>query len=178
LGVRPALLVALALTTCASTALAAEGERALSLGVDYSTWTVPQDLPGTQQDTITGQGGALAGDYLYGYDDTLWLRASAHGGAYRALGATSFDGAATVGLRYALDVLRYVPYIDLGAGGSLVGGGKVNTAFAPVVELGLGVEVLDSRTFSWGVVLRFDAFASQAVFFTAGARVSWHWGFF
>jgi hypothetical protein len=167
-----------AIVLCARPALAADGEKVFSLGVDYATWTVPQDIQNSDEDSITAQGGALGVDVLRGFGDSVWLRASGHGGVYRALGETSWDVGGTVGVRYAFDVLRYVPFLDLGVGGLAVGGGAVDTAFKPVVELGLGLDILESRTFSWGVVLRFDSFASQAVFLTAGARVSWRWGFF
>lgn len=182
-------LVALLVLGTPSVADAAEGERIIALGLDYATWTVPQEIPGTQVDEVANRGGAFAIDGLYGWNDTLWLRASARAGLGRAqLGdedhRLAWDAGATFGVRYAIDVLRYVPFVDLGLGVLLLGdagdesAAQVDTTLEPVVELGLGLDVLESRTFSWGVVLRFDSFASQAVFFTAGARVAFRWGYF
>jgi hypothetical protein len=170
------ILVLLALPTRA--ALAAEGERAFGVGIDYSTWTVIQDHPGTDDDSLTAHGVALAADYEYGWNDTLWLRASASGGYYAVPDGNGWATGGTIGITYALDVLRYVPLIQAGVGALVIGGDGVDTEVKPVVELGIGLAVLESRTFSWGFVARFDAFASQAVFLTVGPRVTWRWGYF
>jgi hypothetical protein len=158
-------------------AMAGEGERTFSLGVDLTRWTIIQDLPG-DEDSVTARGGGLAMDYAYGWSDDVWLRASAAGGYYFLPDGTGLAAGGTVGVTYALDVLRFVPVLELGVGGLWVSGDGIESELKPVVELGIGVHVLRSRGTSWGVVARFDSFASQAVFLTLGARFTWRWGYF
>jgi hypothetical protein len=160
-------------------AAAAEGEKALGVGIDFATWNVVQeDHPGTEDDSITATGGQLALDYEYGWNDTLWLRGSASGGYFSVPQGSAWSTGATVGITYAVDVLRYVPLVHAGVGALLVGGDGVDVEVKPVVELGVGLAVLEGRTFSWGVVARFDGFASEAIFFTIGPRMTWRWGYF
>jgi hypothetical protein len=167
------LIVALCLLSGGS-ALAGEGEKAVSVVPEFSTWQITQGNDQTKDAT----GGALGVDLEYGYNDTLWLRASAAGGLYDGPSGVAWSGGATVGVTYALDILRYVPWMNLGIGALSVGGGGVDATIKPVVELGVGVDVLESRSFSWGVAIRFDGFASQATFFTIGPRFTWRWGYF
>jgi len=170
---------ALPLLLLSHIAAAAEGEKALGLGVDFSTWNVVQDShPGTDHDSITAAGAALAGDYEYGWNDTLWLRASASAGFYSVPLGSAYSGGATVGITYALDVLRYVPLVHAGVGALVVGGDGVDVEVKPVVELGIGLAVLEGRTFSWGFVAHFEGAYSQAIFFTVGPRLTWRWGYF
>jgi hypothetical protein len=158
---------------------AAEGEKALGAGLDYSAWNVEQpDHPGNDHDSITAQGAQLVGDYEYGWNDTLWLRASLRAGYHVVPDGTAWSTGGTIGITYAFDVLRYVPYGELGIGVLAVGGDGLFTEVRPVVELGLGLDVLEGRTWSWGVVAHFDGTYSQALFFTIGPRVSWRWGYF
>lgn len=174
---RPLAPFALLLCLAPAAARAAEGEKALSIVPTYAVWAVTQQ-DGTRLETVEAQGGQLGLDYERGYNDTLWLRASVAGGLYSTPDGLGWSGGATVGITYAFDVLRYVPYLNLGAGAIWVAGDGIDSGLKPVVELGVGVDVLESRTFSWGVVLRFDSFASQVAFFTIGPRISWRWGFF
>ena len=81
-------------------------------------------------------------------------------------------------MTYALDVLRYVPFVSIGAGGAVIGGGGVDPGWRSFIELGVGLDVIESPTFSWGVAARFDSFASQVAYFAIGPRVSWRWGYF
>lgn len=171
---RPLALLALLWPSLAD---AAEGEKVLSLVPAYGAWSVTQG-EGMSHESIEVQGGQLGVDFERGLSDTLWLRGSAFGGAYDAPEGLAWAAGVTVGITYAIDVLRYVPYANLGAGAMVIGGDGVDTAVKPVIELGIGVDVLESRTFSWGLVARFDAFASSATFFSIGPRVSWRWGFF
>src|SRR2546422_478038 len=82
------------------------------------------------------------------------------------------------GLPPVFDVLRVVPYVDLGGGVLAAGSGGVTTTAKGIMELGAGLDVLMSRQWSWGVTVKFDAFASQATVFVAGARLTYRWGFF
>lgn len=156
---------------------AGEGEKALSLVGQYSTWAITDETDPAPCD-FAATGAALGFDYERGWNDTLWLRASMAGGYYDGTRGRAWSGGGTVGITYALDVLRYVPYANLGVGALAVGGSALDTQLKPVVELGFGLDVLESRTFSWGVVARFDAFASTARFWTIGPRLTWRWGFF
>lgn len=160
-------------------ARAAEGEKAFSLGLDYSAWNVEQpDHPGTDHDSITAQGVQATADYEYGWNDTLWLRASASGGYFSVPEGSAWSTGGVVGITYALDVLRYVPFVHAGVGALVIGGDGLFTEVRPVVELGVGLTVLESRTFSWGVVAHFDGTYSKAIFFSIGPRLAWRWGFF
>jgi hypothetical protein len=158
---------------------AAEGEKALTLGLDYSAWSVEQpDHPGKDHDSVTAQGVQAAADYEYGWNDTLWLRASVTGGYFSVAEGAAWSTGGIVGITYAFDVLRYVPFLHAGVGALVIGGDGVDTDVRPVVELGLGLNVLEGRTFSWGVVAHFDGTYSKAIFFSIGPRLAWRWGFF
>lgn len=161
----------------ASAARAFEGERVVSLGVDYSTWRLGGTLNG-KDTTFIGHGGQLAFDAQRGLNDSFWARASVVGGVHAVEGELGYGGIASVGLTYAFDVLRYVPYAQLGLGAMVVGGGPADLTVKPVVEAGVGLTILESRQRSWGVVFRFDALSTDALFFSAGLRLDWRWGFF
>lgn len=162
----------LALCIGPAIARAGKGEKVLSLVPHYSSIAVTQG-----DEERTGNGGGLGVDYERGITDVVWLRASARGAVYDGPNGLAWSGGATVGITWALDIFRYVPYANLGLGALVVGGG-LDTELKPVVELGFGMDVLESRKWSWGFVFRFDSFASQARFFTIGPRISWRWGFF
>jgi hypothetical protein len=176
---RRALALALPCVLLPHIAHAAEGEKAFGLGVDFSTWNVVQEQhPGTDNDSITAVGGQLTADFEYGWNDTFWLRASGAAGYFSVPQGTAWSAGGTLGLTYAVDILKYVPLIQAGVGALVVGGDGVDVEVRPVVELGLGLAVLQGRTWSWGFVSRFDGFASQAIFFTIGPRLTWRWGYF
>jgi hypothetical protein len=159
--------------------LAAEGEHALSATPSFARFSFSMERPGQPApETISGLGGALHVDYEYGLTDTLWLRATLGAGLHRVEDGRARSGLATAGLTYAFDVLRYVPYLNLGAGVLVVDGDGFDRRIEPLVELGVGLDVLHSRSFSYGVALRFDAFASSATYFSAGLRASYRWGWF
>jgi hypothetical protein len=153
---------------------ASEDERALSLVPAYGTLSLGQG-EGTQ--TLSAEGGMLSVDYERGVTDALWFRATGGAGVFASDQGTIVAGTAIVGLTYAFDVLRYVPYANLGAG-ILWTEGAVAREVRPVLELGFGLDVLTSRTASYGLVMRFQSFASQSAYFTIGPRITWRWGFF
>ena len=171
------LAVPAAVLAAALPARAAEGEKALSLSASYATFTVEQG-PANMRESVSGQGGILGLDLQRGLSDTFWLRATVNGGVYDGPDGLTWAGAATAGITYAFDVVRYVPYVEAGAGVLVVSGGGAVRAARPVMELGAGLDVLESRSWSWGVGLRFDAFASRATYFTVGPRITWRWGYF
>jgi hypothetical protein len=177
-GVRPlaVLLSACALLVETAPALAAEGESMLSVTPSYATFSIVVG-EGNDAEQIDATGGNLLIEYERGLSDVLWFRAASGGGLYRAAGETSWSASGVAGITYALDVLKYVPYANLGAGAMVIGGGPFDTEVKAYLELGFGLDVLQSRSFSWGVAIRYDSFASQISYFTLGARATWHWGY-
>jgi hypothetical protein len=168
----PTGLFALALLAAPAAASAGEGESALSLSLSYGTYLI---------DTL-GPPGLVSGlDYERGLTDSLWLRFSVGSGYFFGEGnALSAHGVA--GITYAFDVLKYVPYANLGVGAMVLNReprpGQSETKVRPLIEIGFGVDVLASRSFSYGIVARFASFASDIGFFLAGVRGTYRWGFF
>ena len=164
--------VALALACLAPEgAEASEGENALSASLMYARFALAAD------EDVGDSGAALGIDYERGLTRALWLRGSGGFGVFPE-GDLTYSGHGTLGLTYALDVVRYVPYVNLGVGAVALGGGGVDTDVYPLVELGGGVDVLHSRSLSYGIQVRFESFIAETALFTAGARVTYRWGFF
>jgi hypothetical protein len=153
-------------------AIAADGESALSITAGVATFTV------SQATDVSGTGAALGVDYTRSVADALWLRAAIGGGVYCAAGARTMGGTAVVGVYYAVDVLRYVPYATAGVGVFYAGGGAVDAKARLVLEVGAGVEIGEGRSFSWGIDARLGSFASGATTFTIGPRFSFKFGYF
>jgi hypothetical protein len=168
----PALAAAVACLVAAAPGQAAadEGENALSVSLNYATYAVPDHNP---------PGAMLGFDYERGFTDTVWLRVSGGGSVfYSGEDGASYAGHAVIGLTYAFDVLRYVPYANLGVGAIVIGGGPTETDVSALLELGFGLDILHSRSFSYGVQVRFESFIEETAFFTAGLRATYRWGFF
>jgi hypothetical protein len=150
--------------------LAADGERALSATVGYATYALPEYNP---------HGGVLGLDFERGFSDALSWRVSGGAGVYYREGLT-YSTHLTVGLTYLFDVLKYVPYLNLGVGGIAIvdvdGASVVDVS--PLAEIGVGLDVLRDRTSSVGVYVRFETLLQETAFFTAGVRSTWRWGFF
>jgi len=94
-----------------------------------------------------------------------------------------FSGTGTLGLSWLLsDTLKYVPYVLLNAGAVVTGGKDLTTDVAPRVEFGLGLDLLKSREFSYGVQVRAELASpfsvSQTGMLIVAGRVTWRWGFF
>jgi hypothetical protein len=157
----------------ATAAWADEGEWALSASPSFGTFGVNQ---GGKQ--LTASGGLVNFDLEHGVTDALWVRGTVGGGVYAGPSGLSWNTTATAGVTYTIDVLRYVPYVNLGIGAMALGGGGIDTQVKLLIELGAGLDVIESTKFSWGVAIRFDSFASSVLYFTVGPRVSWRWGFF
>jgi hypothetical protein len=163
--------LALGMALAAGVARADEGDHALSVSLSYGRYSIPDP-------ELSANGGVLGVDYERGVSEALWLRVSAGGGLYRGDGQTTYSGQATVGATYALDVIKYVPYFNAGLGAIVIGGGDLDTDVAALLEIGAGVDVLHSRSLSYGVVVRFESFLEKTSFFTAGVRATYRWGFF
>jgi hypothetical protein len=162
----------LSLVCAAPPALAAKGESSLSVSAAYNEFCLNQD----PEPNVSATGGLLLLEYERGINDTLWVRGAGGGGIYTD-SIYSLNGVA--GITFALDVLKYIPYLNLGLGAVYLDGGPVTPGFRTFIELGFGVEILHSRTFSYGLHVRYDSFASDlASYLSMGARVTWRWGFF
>lgn len=165
---RVALLVLLALPV--GRAAADEGESAVSVGLGFASFAI------TEHD---GLGAGLGIDYERGLSDAFWLRASAAGAYYRAGDAgAAYAGQATVGLTYVIDVLKYVPYLHIGAGGAVLGGESIDADVHPLAEIGVGLDILARRGLSYGPFARLGSFFDDSALLSAGVRLTWRWGFF
>lgn len=156
--------VALATPTAAS-----DDESALSLSLGYGTYDIPDHSP---------HGGVLGIDYERGFSDALSLRVSGGAGAYYEDGQTTYTSHVVAGMTYLFDVIKYVPYTSAGLGAIVIAGGEQDTQVNALVELGVGLDVLHSRAFSYGIQAKLEKFLESTAFFTAGMRVTWRWGFF
>jgi hypothetical protein len=132
-------------------------------------------------------GGGVALEAAYGLTDWLWLRGTTFYTAQAAgkdeaaglPGGALSVGGVFVGLRYALDVLRVVPYVDGGVGALFAGGAghKGRTDFG--VDVGLGFDWLYNRRVAFGLVVRYHAFITNVqsipVYLYAGPRFAVRW---
>ncbi len=156
-------------------ARAGDGESAASAGAGYATYGTPD---ARNQETLTPTAGAtLQATYERGFGDDASWRVQLAGAIYGG-GGLAGTGLATVGLTYRLDVLRYVPYVALGVGVLVTGGGPFTTGVEPALELGGGVDVLRGRARSWGVAAAVTSFASDTTTLTVTVRSTWRWGYF
>lgn len=165
-------VLALALVFHSTTpAHADEGESVLSLNTAAAGFSIPDHK---------AFGGVVGGDYEYGLTDLIWLRASGGGGAFydSTAEAPAYAGYGEVGITYVLDVLRYVPHVDLGVGGIFLQGEDIEEPLQPLISLGVGMDLLTSRSRSMGIFMRFESFLSRSAFYQVGVRSSWRWGFF
>jgi len=156
-------------------ATAGEGERAVSVAAGYATYATPDDEMMT---TLTPTAGAAASvGYERALGDEVSWRADLVLAGYLGGGAAG-SALGTVGLVYRIDVLKYVPYVDVGVGALTRAGGPFAVGVEPALRIGGGVDILQSRARSWGVVAAMTSFASRTTTFTAGLRSTWRWGYF
>ncbi len=148
-----------------------EGERVVSLNTAAAGFSIPDHR---------AFGGVVGADYEYGLTDLIWLRASGGGGVLydTTAEAPAYAGYGEVGITYFLDVLKYVPHVDLGVGGIVMHGDEIEQPVQPLVAIGGGLDLLESRSRSMGVFVRFESFLSRSAFFQLGVRTSWRSGFF
>jgi hypothetical protein len=170
---RSSLCAVAILALMAGSAGADEDDRSISVFGGYGTYAIPEHTP---------DGGVVGLDYERGFSDAMSLRASGGFGLYLLddddMGP-SYSGHATIGLTYLFDVLKYVPYVNVGVGGIVLAGGPVeDVRLDALLELGIGLDILHSRTFSYGVQARLETFIQETSFFTAGVRATYRWGFF
>lgn len=168
----------------------AEGERALSLSAGYATFSTPGVKKGSMAppDVTPDWGTSLALGYEYTVGSDFSLRADLAGAFFRGgndptkkQSPSSFAGLAAVGFTYRFDIFTWVPYAFGGIGGVAAGGGPIDQHGASdelVVQLGGGVDWLQSRDRSYGLEVRFASFAGDISVTTISLRGSTRWGFF
>lgn len=156
-------------------ARAGDGERAVSLGLGYATYATPNAA--ADQTLTPTAGAAVAATYERGFGaDTAW-RADLVLGGYLG-GGTAGSALATIGLSYRVDVLKYVPYLEVGIGALIHAGGPFETGAEPALRLGGGVDWLRGRARSFGVAVAMTSFASDTTTLAVSVRSTWRWGYF
>jgi hypothetical protein len=165
------------LALCAAPAFAADGESAISVSADFASLIVDQGTT-IRPNEKSGVGGLVGVDYQRGFGDSFWLRGGLGAAALGVNGQTGYAAVATVGLTYAVDILKYVPYVGIGAGGVLVGGGALDTHVDPVIDLAAGIELQTSPSLSFSIEARLESLWSKTTLFVIGPRASFKWGYF
>jgi hypothetical protein len=169
-----------------STQAHAEGERALSVGLGWATFSTPGPKPtGNMQPTQVSPdiGGALSVTYEHALGSDVSLRAEGGGGMFyggqaKDQSAASYAGFADLGGTFRFDVLKYVPYAFGGIGVVETTGGPILSGTNFVIALGGGVDMLVSRKRSYGLELRLASFGGDVTIFTLGLRATTRWGYF
>jgi hypothetical protein len=176
--------VAILLPALAAVPAHAEGDRALSAELGWATFTTPGKKVGTMEPpAITPTfGGSLGVIYEHGVSTDVSLRgelagAIFTGGAGKGQSDPSYAGLADVGLVFRFDVLKYVPYAFGGVGGVYAGGGPIDRGSEFVLAIGGGLDVLESRSRSWGIEGRLASFGGDITIFTLGVRGTVRWGY-
>ncbi len=172
---------------CAALALAVTvvlGSREARADRGDTAWSVEAGYALVAVDTREPSGAALAGSYLRGWNDAIALRLT---GSYSLHAATEAPGkaagplhvaSATAGVTYAFDYLRIIPFLEASVGGLyLHGPDGIDSGVRATFELGVGADVLESRSFSWGFVARMQSFLPDAdsapVYTYFGPRLTW-----
>jgi outer membrane scaffolding protein for murein synthesis (MipA/OmpV family) len=175
--------LALAATAPAARAAAGEDEWQLSARLGLASVDVDGRSPL----------GELAGaDLEYGITDAWALRLSVGTGFHPvdAVAETSLPkgtvrtNMALAGVTYTIDVLRLVPYIEVGVGVINFGGAVLTPGTTLDAELGLGADYLVTRHWALGGLLNYQFtpaqlfgspmdFGGTSFYFAVSARVSW-----
>lgn len=180
---RPAL--SLVLVALVAAPAAAEGESALSLGLGWATFSVPgeavNDMAPPQISPDVG--GAASVTYEHSISTDFSLRVEGAFGAFYGGGTeeqskTSYAGLADAGAVFRFDVLKYVPYLFGGLGAVATTGGPIDGGVDFVVAIGGGLDVLLSRSRSYGFEARLASFGGDTTVFTLGVRGTVRWGYF
>jgi hypothetical protein len=163
----------------------AEGDRALSAGLGWATFSTPGKKMGNMEPpAVTPDvGGTLSVMYEHAISSELSLRGELAGAVFTG-GQTgnqsprSYSAIGDVGVLFRFDVLKYVPYAFGGVGGALATGGPIDKGNELVIVVGGGLDVLASRSRSFGVEGRLASFGGSFTVFTLGVRGSVRWGYF
>jgi hypothetical protein len=162
----------------------ADGDRAVSAGLGWATFSTPgkpmrNQAPPTLSPDV---GGALAVSYEQSVSTDFGLRAELAGGVFygggQAMqGQTSYAVLGDAGVVFRFDVLKFVPYAFGGLGGVAAGGGPIDRGADFVLVVGGGVDWLQSRERSVGLEARVASFGGDVTVVTFGLRGTMRWGF-
>lgn len=164
----------------------AEGERALSVGLGWATFSTPGKKVGNTEPPALSPdvGGALSVIYERAIGTDLALRGELTGGLFYGGTAdamqsrTSYAAIGDAGVVFRFDVLKYVPYAFGGVGGLVSGGGPIDRGPQLVLAIGGGLDILQSRARSWGFEGRLASFGGDITIFTFSVRGTVRWGYF
>jgi hypothetical protein len=177
--------VALVSVLASARAASAEGDRALSLGIGWATFSAPGKQKGSMVPPQLSPdiGGALSIIYEHSISTDFSLRGELaggafHGGAQKGESATSYAALGAAGAVFRFDVLKYVPYAFAGVGAVYSGGGPIARGAEPVLAIGGGLDDLLSRERSIGIEARLASFGGDVTVFTLGVRGTCRWGYF
>jgi hypothetical protein len=174
-----ASLAAIALTP--ARADAAEGLKSVGVQAGFSGVTGSEGQFG-------GYGGAVAGTFGLGDTFALIGNASFTSNQVTATGGRSLVASQAIGLRYALDVIQFVPYVGvLAASYELTGGGLATPQYKFGAQIALGVDYLVSRKWLVGLELRTHALPNDILsspsnptpfYMTSFVKLEYVWGWF
>jgi hypothetical protein len=178
-SVASAIIAALAGTA------AAEGDRALSLGVGWATWSAPGKKVGAMAPPVLSPDGgvSLALVYEHAVGTDLALRGEVaggvfSGGAQKGESNASYVVLGAIGAEVRFDVLRHIPYAFAEVGGVYSAGGPIARGGEFVLAIGGGLDWLASRKRSLGGELTIASFGGDVTVVTIGVRGSVRWGYF
>lgn len=182
---RPARLLPALITIAWAPPAHAEGERALSVGLGWATFSTPGEAMGNMEPTAVTPdiGGAVTLTYEQAVGSDFSLRGELVGGLFyggqsEIQSAMSYGALVDAGIVYRFDVLKYVPYAFGGIGGVATTGGPIVSDVNFVLAVGGGVDVLVNRARSWGIEGRLASFGGDVTIFTLGVRGTVRWGYF
>jgi hypothetical protein len=177
-------VLALVITAVTGSTASAEGDRALSVGLGWATFSatgkpVGQQAPPTLSPDV---GGAVTVSYEHAVSTDLSLRGELvggvfYGGAQAKQGNTSYALLTDAGVAFRFDVLKYVPYAFGGLGAVTAGGGPIDRGTNFVLVVGGGVDWLQSRERSLGLEARVASFGGDITVVTFGVRGTMRWGY-
>jgi hypothetical protein len=172
--------LALACALLGGSTAAADPVKTIGVAAGYARHTegeVAEDAPADAVAPIA-HGAGLTLDGTYELNAAIALRVAVGGAALWVDDAQVRQGTIVLGARYALDVIRYVPYLDVGLAGIVVDGDDADAITHLSIEAGVGLDVLLGRTWSWGPYAKMTGFVDESLGAAAGLRVAYHWGFF
>jgi hypothetical protein len=178
-------LPAIACLLAPGAARADGGEQALSAELGWATFSAAGKKVGTMEPPALSPdyGGSLGFVYERGVSSDISLRGEAAGAMFSGGNtpkqtSTSYAGLIDAGAVFRFDVLKYVPYAFGGVGVVMSGGGPIDHGSEFVLALGGGLDVLASRSRSWGVEGRLASFGGNVTLLTIGVRGTIRWGYF